>query len=212
MGLMVKRETPDSIHFFDIREGQGDGLSWWVSIAIEGVDRSHMDWILPARLCRTATLKALQIASDLGVRPVGGSDEFATNDALAIDEIGLRPHVRVEEVGRGLMGIAHSDQVNMAIADEAGILIWVFVDADGEDGEIGIIVVQLEQGRKLFDARSTLTPPEVQQHYFAAIVRQMDGSKAIRNIEIGSRPTGLCGMGTAVTAGNEGQSHEEMKG
>ena len=39
----------------------------------------------------------------------------------------------MEELGGGLVGIAHGDEVDVVAGEEAGIGIGVFVDADGRE-------------------------------------------------------------------------------
>jgi len=107
------------------------------------------------------------------------------------------------------MRIADRDQVDVAIADEARVLIRVLIDADRKDGEIGIVVMQLKQGRKLLDTGSALTPPEIQQDHLAAVVGQMNGSKPVGDIEVGGLLACLRGMGSAVAAGNNGQNNQQ---
>ena len=50
------------------------------------------------------TLKCLEEGANLGVGPVLCADVLAADNALAIDHVGLRPHVRVEELGGRLAG------------------------------------------------------------------------------------------------------------
>jgi len=45
----------------------------------------------------------------------------------------------------GLVGVAHSDQIDVTAGNEAGVGVGVFVDADGEDGESGFVVMELKQ-------------------------------------------------------------------
>lgn len=89
-------------------------------------------------------LEAVEEGTDFGIGPVGGTDEFAPDESVTVDDVAFRPHAGVVEGGCGLVGIADRDQVNMAVADEGGIGIWIDVDADGEDNQIWVIVVELE--------------------------------------------------------------------
>jgi len=52
--------------------------------------------------------------------------------------------------------------------------VRVFIDADSQDGQVGPIVVQLEQRGHLHDAWRAPGSPEVEQHHAAAIVGQMN--------------------------------------
>ena len=74
--------------------------------------------------------------ADFGAGPVVGADEFAADDAIAVDDVGFGPHVGVEELGGDSVGVAHGDEVDVMAGEEAGVGVGVFVDADGEDGEV----------------------------------------------------------------------------
>lgn len=119
-------------------------------------------------------LEAFEEGSDFGVRPVGGADEFALYEAVTVDDVAFRPHTGVVESGCCLVGVADCDQVNVAVADEGGIGIGINIDADGEDNQIWVIVVQLEQRGQFFNAGGAPGCPEVEQHHLAAIVGQAD--------------------------------------
>ena len=152
-----------------------------------------------------AFLQAVEVGANLGVGPVCGADEFAADDAVAIDDVCLRPHVGVEELGGGLIGIANCDEVYMAAEDEVRVGVCILVDADGEHHEVGVVVVQLEQGRQLLDAGGALAPPEVQQDDFAAIGSEVDRRGSIGDGEVGGALTCLRRMGAAVAGGGERQ-------
>lgn len=119
-------------------------------------------------------LEATEVGADLGVGPVSCSDEFAADEALAINDVGFRPHVGVEEFRRGLVGVADRDQIHMMAQDEAAVGAGIVVDADGQDGEVRVVVVELQQRGQFFDAGGAFAPPEIQEHDFTAIVGQVD--------------------------------------
>jgi hypothetical protein len=154
-------------------------------------------------------LETFQVAANLGVRPVGRSDEFPADHTVAVNGIGFGPHVRVEKVGCALARIADSNQVDMAIADEAGIRIGIVVDAYREDHDVGILMMELLQRRKLFDAGTALAPPKVQKHNLAAVVAKVHGSLSVRNGEIRSRFPRLFWVRAAIAAKNRGQRQKQ---
>jgi len=159
---------------------------------------------------RFGTLEAVQEGADLGVGPVLGADEFAPDDALAIDDVGLRPHLGVKEPGGRFGGVAHGDEVDVAAGEELAVGIRVFVDADAEDGQIGVFVVQIEQGGQLLDAGRAPGGPEVDQDDFASIVGQMDAGGAVGDGEVGRYLAGLRGVRTAVAGCEQGQRQKEQ--
>lgn len=150
-------------------------------------------------------LQGFEVAADLGVGPVGGADEFAADDAIAIDDIGFRPHVGVEEACGGLAGVADRNEIDVAIPDEGRVGVGVFVDGDGEDDEVGIVVVELEKRGQFCHAGSAPGGPEVEQDNLASIAGEMDRVGAVRDREVGCGLSGLCGMCATVAAGGEGQ-------
>lgn len=119
-------------------------------------------------------LEALQVAADFWVGPVGIAHKFPADHTVAVDGICFRPHIGMEKAGSALARVADGDQVNMAIPDEAGIRVRIFVDAYREDHDVRVLMMELLQRRQLFDARGALAPPEVQKHNFAAVIGKMN--------------------------------------
>ena len=89
---------------------------------------------------------------------------------MTVDDIGLRPSFGAVELCSGLAGVANRGQVHMASDDEVRIGIGIFVDADGEDDQIGLIVVQIKQRWQFHKAGLAPSGPEVEQHNFAPVV------------------------------------------
>ena len=116
------------------------------------------------------------------------------------------------EIGRGLVGVADGDQIDVALLDEAGVGSRVFVDADSQNDQVGIGAVELEQRRQLGHAGATPSGPEIEQNDLAAVVGQMDGCEAVGDFEVGGGLAGLCGACTAVAAGDHGQHQERGEG
>jgi len=85
----------------------------------------------------------------------------------------------MKQACRRLVGIAHRDQIDMAVADEARILIRVFIDADRKNDEVRIVVMKLEEGREFLDAGCTLAPPEIEKHHLPPIVCEMNGCQTV---------------------------------
>jgi hypothetical protein len=92
---------------------------------------------------------------------------------------------------------------------EAGVGIGILVDADGQDGEIGALMVELDEGRHLLNAGGAPSGPEVHQDHLSTIAGQMHGGGAVGDGEVGGALAHLGGMGAAIAAGREGQRHEQ---
>jgi len=154
----------------------------------------------------TQALEGLQIAEDFGTGPIGGADEAAANAALAVDHVSLGPLLGAVFAGGRLLGVADGDEVDVAADEELLIGVGVFVDADGEDGVLGMLVVELGERGQLEDAGLAPACPEVKQHDLAPVVGQMDRRGAVGYVEVGGRLAGLRGMAAAVTTGEGEES------
>ena len=154
-------------------------------------------------------LKCIEEGANFRVGPVLGPDELAANNAFSVDDVGFRPHVGVVELGGRLGGVAHRDQVHVAAGDEAGVGVGIFVDADGQDDEIGPVVVKLEKRWQFNHAGLAPRCPEVEQHNLAAIAGKVDGGGAVGDGEIRGGFAGLGGMSAAVAGADEGQRQGE---
>ena len=142
-------------------------------------------------------LRALEVAevvADFGVGPVGVADDFAADDAFSVDDVGFWPTVGAVELGDFLVGIADGVEIDVKSSEEAAVRAGVFVDADGEDGEVGAVVMEFHQGRRFLDAGRALAPPEIQQDYFAAVVGETDGVFAVADGEVGATRSAFAGI------------------
>ena len=142
--------------------------------------------------------KATEIGSNFGVGPVRVADDFAADYALTIDDVGFGPAVGAVELRDFLVGIADGVQIDVEAREEAAVGAGIFVDADGEDGDVGAVVMELHQGRCLLNAGRALAPPEIQQYDFAAVVGKMNGIFAVVDGEVGGHPVSIHGRRTAV--------------
>ena len=138
--------------------------------------------------------------TDLGVGPVGVAYDFASDDALAIDDVGLGPALGAVEFCNRLVGIADGVEVNPKAFQETAVGARVFVDADGEDGKIGALVMELDERGCLLDTGRALTPPEVEQDDFTAVVGEADGVVAVADSEVGGDFAGLAGVGATIAS------------
>lgn len=158
--------------------------------------------MIPRCCYRAATSgsEAIDEGADLWIRPVGGADEFAADDALAVDEIRLGPHACVEEAGSSLVRVAYGDEIDVPVADEVRIGFGIFIDADSENDEVGVVMVKLEKRGQFHNAGSAPRCPEVEQNDLAAIAGEMDGAGAVGDCEVGRLFAGLQRMRSAITA------------
>ena len=156
-------------------------------------------------------LEAIEVGADFGVGPVGVADDFAADDAFAIDDVGLGPAVSAVKFSDFLIGIADGVEIDVEAGEEAAIGAGVFIDADGEDGNVRAIVVKLHEGGGLLDAGRALTPPEVQENDFAPVVGEADGVLAIADGEVGGDAVGVYGRCSAVACCCEGEHQQKSQ-
>lgn len=156
--------------------------------------------------------EALEVVADFRIGPVGVADNFAANQALAVDDVGFRPAVGTVELCHLLVGVADGVQVDVVAIEEASVRTGIFVDADSEDGDIRPVVVKLHESRGLLDAGWALTPPEVQEHDFATVIREADGVFAVTNGEIGSDAICIDRVRAAVATREKGECNQRSKG
>jgi hypothetical protein len=207
----VEGEGADAVDVAGAGQREGHLLRGRDGVAKENLDRGHRDRIAAAPIGQPA-LERLEKGADGGAGPVLRADVFAADDAVAVDDVGLRPHVGVEEFGSGLAGVADGDEVDMTPGDEGGIGVRVIVNADADDDQAGHIAVKLKERRQLLDAGGALTPPEVEQDHAAAIAGQMDGGGAVRDGEVGSGDIELCGPHAAVAGRRKREGEEKREG
>ena len=99
----------------------------------------------------------------------------------------------------------------MAAGEKAAVGVRIFVDADGQDGQVGLLVVQFEQRGHLLHAGRAPGRPEVEQHHLAAIAGQMDRGRAVGDGEIRGRLAGLGRMRAAVAARRKRQRQQQSE-
>jgi len=92
----------------------------------------------------------------------------------------------------------------MMFNDEARIGGTIVVNADGENGEAGLLMMEREKRWHLLNAGSAPRCPEIEQDDLAAVIRQMNCGCAVGDGEVGSRFAGLRGVRTAIARGQNG--------
>lgn len=147
-------------------------------------------------------LEPLQKSADFRIGPVGIAHDLAANDAGAIDDVGFGPYLGAVHFRDSLLRIANSRQVNVKAVEEAVVGARIGVDADGQDGQLGVFMVQRNQGRGFLDARPAVAPPEVQQHHLAAVFGKLYRVLAVVDLEVGRRLADLGRPGASIAAGD----------
>jgi hypothetical protein len=158
-------------------------------------------------------LEALEEGANFGVGPVGVADDLAANDAGAVDDVSLGPSIGVIELGGCLTGIADGGEIDVEASEETHISVGIFVDADGENGEVGTLMVKFNECGSLLNARAAPTGPEVEQDDLSPIVGQVDGVNAVSHGEVGCNLADLRRLGAAIATreGKQRQSRQRQQ-
>ena len=149
--------------------------------------------------------------ANFGAGPVLRADELAADEAFAIDDVGFGPHFGFEELGGVLVRVADGDEVDVVANEEVAVLVGIFIDADGKNGDAGQVVMELEEGGQFNDAGLAPGGPEVEQHHLAAIAGKVNGGGAVGDGEVGGELAGLGGVSAAVAGGDKPQRQEEQE-
>jgi hypothetical protein len=87
-------------------------------------------------------------------------------------------------------------------------LIFVLVDADRKDSQIGAVVMELDQAGHFLNAGDALRPPEIEQDDLTAVAGEMDGRDVVSDSEVGSELASEAGTRAAVAGRNQCQRHK----
>ena len=139
------------------------------------------------------------------------ADDLAADEALTVDDVSLRPALGVIELCGGLGRVADRGQVHVMANEKTAVGVRVLIDADGEDSDVGPIVVQLEQRGHLHDAWRAPGSPEVEQYHAAPVAGQVNGSRAVGEIEIRGWLAGQGRVHATVTTGHQGQRQKQSE-
>ena len=148
-------------------------------------------------------LEVVQVVDDFRAGPVLGGDEFAAEDSVAVDDVGLGDLDGAVEFGDLLVGVADGEQVDIVAGEEVLVGVGVLVPGDGDDVELGHLALEGEEAGKLFDARGAVGGPEVEQDDVAAEFAEVGGVGAVGDDELGRGGGDVARVTAAVAAGGE---------
>ena len=151
----------------------------------------------------------VEVVDDLGAGPVLGAYEFAADDALAVDDVGLGDlGGAVHGVDAG-GGVADGEEIDLVLDEEALVDVGVFVLRDGDDGDLGKLALHGEEAGEFLDAGGAPGGPEVEDDDVPAVAAEVGGLNAVGDDELGRGFAENGGMRAAVAAGGE-QGGEEQ--
>ena len=152
------------------------------------------------------SLYGFEELENFGVGPVGGADEAAADFALAVDDEGFWPAGSAVFCGGGLLGVPYGFEIDVAIDEETFVGVLVFVDADADDLDLGVFVVELEERGQLLNAGGAPACPEIQKDDLAFVAGQVDGAGIVSEGKVGGWFANAGGVGAAIAGGG----HEEQ--
>jgi hypothetical protein len=151
----------------------------------------------------------VEVVDDLGAGPVLRVYEFAADDAVAVDYVGLRDlGGAVQRVDAG-GGVADGEEIDVVLGEEALIDVGIFVHADGDDGDLGEAALHGEQAGEFLNAGDAPGGPEVEDDDVAAVAAEVGGAEAVGDDELGRGFAQGFGMRAAVAAGGEQRGEEQ---
>jgi len=149
----------------------------------------------------TARLEVLEVVLDLGAGPVLGTDEFAAEVSVAVDDVGFGDLGGAVKGVDALFGVADGEEVDVVLGKEAAVDVVVLVDADTDDGELRHLMLEGEEAGKFFDAGGAPGGPEIEDDDAAAELGEVEGLDAVGDFEEGGGVAEVFRVGAAVTAG-----------
>lgn len=143
----------------------------------------------------------LEIADDLGAGPILGGDKFAAEDAVFVDDVAFGDLAgSVEGLDAG-GGVADGEEIDVVLLEEALVLVGIFILTDGDDDDLGKLVLEGEQAGKLLDAGGAPGGPEVDDDDMTAEAGEIGGVGAVGEVEGECRAAYFAGVIAAVAAG-----------
>ena len=150
-------------------------------------------------------LEVFEVVEDFGAGPVLGADEFAAEDAGAVDDVSFGDLGGAVEGVDALIAVADGDEVDVVAGEELAVEVVVLVDADADDGELGHLFLEFEEAGEFFDAGGAPGGPEVEDDDAAAEAGEIEGLDAVGDFEEGGGGAEAVGVVAAVAAGGEEQ-------
>ena len=158
--------------------------------------------------------EAADVALDFGGAPVLRADEAAADHSAGVDDVGLG-RARGSEGEVGFVGGVEDDGhvVELVVGDVLLVVGGIAVKGDGDDDEVGELVLELLEGGPLGGAVDAPRGPEIEHDNFAAVLGERDGLGAVVNGDVGRGAVDVCGVASAIAAGGgDGESGDESGG
>jgi len=154
-----------------------------------------------------------EIADHFRIRPVHRANKLASNRSIAVDDKRLRvAGCPIKPAALGSRGIAHGQKIDIVVAQEPDVLVFVFIEAHSQYGQAAVHAsLHLNQRRHFFHAWSAVGRPEIQHHRLAAQFVESDSTRRILNCEIRSRRANQSWMRSAIASRKQSKEYTGEK-
>ena len=158
----------------------------------------------------------LQLAEEIGDfrrTPVEGIRKLPPQNAIPVDDVGLRNLNGPVEMLNLRAGIAHGYEVHVVLGDEAMVSAVVFISADGDHHHPLIFheLVHPDQRGRLCDAGWTPTRPEVQYYHLSLELAERHLALNVLHHEVRSRLADPGWLAAAVAARQEQETQDSNR-
>lgn len=160
---------------------------------------------------REIFLHLCEVVHDVGVGPVLGVDELSAEDALLVDDVGFGDLFGAVEAVDPLLLVADGDQIDVMLDQKLVVEVGVLIDADGDDFEVGHLLVQFEQAGQLLDAWGAPGGPEVEHNDVAAQLAEIDAVGSVGDSELWCGFADVSGVAAPVAACYQKQTQYETR-
>jgi hypothetical protein len=131
------------------------------------------------------------------------TNQLSADDAALVDDVGFREfEAAVKLVGR-LVFIEDGEQREMLLGDVMLVLCEGLVAGDGDDLDLGHLLLKGLQTGHLLNAGSTPTGPEIQHDHFPLKTLQIDGVLTIADGKCWRWPANLVGKSASIASCGE---------
>jgi len=211
----VERNAADAIDLTQAGDGHGRRFGGRDTVAIEDVKLGHramiaasgraVDGCEAARALRSQALRSetFEVVHDLGAGPDLSADELSPQDAIAVDDVGLRNLDGAVERVDALIAVADGDEIDVMLDEEAAVDVVILIGADADDGELWHGALQGEEAGQLLDAGSAVGGPKIEDDDTSVKAGEVESLDAVADGEEGSGAAEVIGVISAIATCGE---------
>lgn len=127
-------------------------------------------------------------------------DEFAPDDAVLVDDVGLREADCAVEIAAEVVSVADCYQIEWMLGEELTVGRLIFVRADSEDGHLRQTALESDESWQLLQAGNAPCGPEVQDDHAPSVGGEANRGGGVADGEVRRRLTDVVWMGAAIAS------------